>query len=68
MIIMIEIDKPIQLKPFYFRSRIMFRIGWLFFAIAFTKADLRQITSGKYGWNSKNGHQPYAETPVEKRS
>jgi hypothetical protein len=43
----------------------MFRIGWLFFAIAFSKLGLRQLTSGKYGWNSKSGYQPYAEAETQ---
>lgn len=65
MLIVFEVDRPVQLKPFWFRSRIMFRVGWLFFAIAFSKLDLRQLTSGKYGWNSKSGYQPYAEAETQ---
>ena len=62
MLIIIEVDRPIQLRPFWFRSRVMFRMGWLYFAIAISKLDLRQLGSGKYGWNSKSGYQPYAES------
>lgn len=65
MLIMFEIDHPVQLKPFWFKSRIMFRIGWLFFAIAVSRLDLKQLSSGRYGWNSKSGFQPYAEAETQ---
>ena len=65
MLIIFEIDYPVQLKPFWFRSRIMFRVGWLFFGLAVSKLDMRQLISGRYGWNSKGGYQPYAEADKE---
>lgn len=37
MLVMIEISKPFQKKPWVFRSRIHIRIGWGWFAFSWIK-------------------------------
>ena len=65
MTVIFEIDGPVQLRPFWFRSRVMVRVGWLFFAVAISKLGLHEFGSGNYGWNRKSGYQPFAEAETQ---
>lgn len=65
MIVIFECDRHVNLKPFWFKSRIMFRFGWLWVAVAIaTRINLKELTSGEYGWSSKTGKVLYADKEV----
>ncbi len=52
--LVLEFGKPAQKKPWKFNSRIMWRVGWLWFAVAVIKMSLydydKEVESGKTTW------------------
>jgi len=56
MTIIIEISRPFLRKPGYFKSRLMKRIWWGWFAIAITKRGLHELGDRtKTEWINKGG-------------
>jgi hypothetical protein len=45
-----EISKPFQRRPGYFRSPIMRRAWWLWFAVAWTPLDLKTYKERDTEW------------------
>ena len=59
MTIIIEFNKPFCIKPFWFSSRVMKRVGWGYFAVAIDIRPLDEITNNpKYEWIEKSGRFP----------
>ena len=68
-----EIAKPIQIKPFRFNSKLMFRIGWLWFSIAIFKMPFIEKLFGKdyklekaFRIKHFNGDSRYAHAETDK--
>jgi hypothetical protein len=51
MTIIIEVSRPMQLKPFRFSSASMFRIGWLWFAIGWLRVPFKEFSTTAYDWS-----------------
>lgn len=50
MIVEVEVSKPFQRRPGYYRSNVQRRWWWLWFAFAITKGD--SMTRGRYTWEN----------------
>jgi len=55
MILIFEISNPFQLKPGWFKSDIMFRVWWLWFAIAYAPMGLQEFEAIPTKWVNKPG-------------
>jgi hypothetical protein len=50
MVLIFEASRPFQLKPFRFKSRIMTRVGWLWFAVTRLKVSFKEFSEKGYDW------------------
>ena len=50
MVLILEVSRPWCSTPFYFRSRIMTRIGWGFWAIAWLHVPLKELAETALEW------------------
>lgn len=50
MVIIIEVSRPIQLRPGIYRSRITTRVWWLYVAIAILHVPIREFSETAYKW------------------
>lgn len=50
MTLIIEISRPFQARPGYFVSRVIYRVWWLWFAIAVLRVPFRDFAETNYHW------------------
>jgi len=53
MTLLFEVSKPFQIQPFIYNSPVMFRMGWLWFAIGIIKIPFRQLCESSWKWERK---------------
>jgi hypothetical protein len=61
MTIIIEFGWQLS-KPGVFKSKIMFRFWFLFFAVAITRKNLAELSSGSFCWISGVKDQPQTDS------
>ncbi len=55
MLLLLEISKPFQWRPWRYRSRTGWRVGWGFLALAQYSVRLEELLSGDYVFDHKEG-------------
>lgn len=52
MTLFIEVSNPFQWKPWRFQSRLMYRFGWGWFAIAWLRVSFFEYATAEKEWRS----------------
>lgn len=54
MTLIIEVSKPIQWRPGYFKSRIMTRVWWLYVAVALVRVPANELMdTNRFYWDRR---------------
>lgn len=53
MIVFLEVSGPFLWRPFYYESRIMYRVGWGFFALAWLRVSMHEYATTDFQWNTQ---------------
>lgn len=53
MTIVFEWSRPFLWKPFYFRSRLMYRFGWTFLAVAVLRVPFPEFCETEMEWRQR---------------
>jgi hypothetical protein len=51
MTVFIEVSNPPQWRPWSFKSRIMYRFGWAWFAIGVLRIPFKDFTALPWDWS-----------------
>jgi len=53
MVIVFEISRPFQAKPFFMNSEIALNIGWMWFAIRWIKISFDELVTTEFEWTER---------------